>query len=81
MSTAFKEAVPDVSDADSRTKVAFSFGTILQRYGDFSMLSILDCLRFRIFTNETSAVTLLFMSFRARMQRATSKLTDAIDTE
>ena len=78
---AFKEAVPDVLDADSRPEVAFSFGTILQRYGDFSISTIREYWLFRLFTLEMSISSLLFVRFGARMQCATSKLADAVDTD
>ena len=45
------------------------------------MSSICDCSRFRLFTNEMSVVSLLFVRFRTRMQCASSKLADAVDAE
>ena len=53
----------------------------MQRYGNFSMSSIRHFLRFRRFAKEMSTGFLLFVCFGARMQCATSKLADAVDTE
>ena len=81
MSMASKEAVADVLDGDFRPEVAVSFGTILQRLGRFSISSSRDFLRLTTLAYEMSAVVALFTCFGPRMQRATSKLADAIDTE
>ena len=53
----------------------------MQRYGDFSMSTIREYWLFRLFTHEMSISSLLFVRFRARMQCATSKLADAVDTD
>ena len=45
------------------------------------MSSMRDFLSFSTFKNEMSICSLLFVSFGARMQCATSKLADAVDTE
>ena len=81
VSMASKEAVPHSLETEKCLEVAVSFKTILQRCGHFSMSSMCDCSRFRLFTNEMSVVSLLFVRFGARMQCASSKLADAVDTE
>ena len=45
------------------------------------MSSLRCCRRFKTLTNEMSAVIVLFVRFGARIQCATSKLADAVDTE
>ena len=68
MSMASKEAVPHALDTEFCSEVACILENDFVRFGELSMSSLCDWMRFKRCTNEMSCCIVLFVRFGARMK-------------